>query len=56
MHEYCGRIIATRRSGGPTMREARADYMHTIAASVAPAAPNVGGGLIAWPVTRVIFL
>ncbi len=37
MHEYCGRIIATRRSGGPTIREAQADYRRTVAASVAPA-------------------
>jgi len=36
MHEYYMRVIATRRSGGPTMDEARAHYLHTIAASVAP--------------------
>ena len=37
LHEYYRRIIATGRSGGPTIREAQADYRRTVAASVPPA-------------------
>ena len=44
MHEYYGRIIAGRRSGGPTIREARADYARAIAASVGPAALSTSYG------------
>lgn len=34
MREYYRRIIATRRSGGPTIREARADYRRAMDAQL----------------------
>lgn len=37
MHEYYERIIASRRSGVPTISEARADYLRLIVVSVARA-------------------
>lgn len=34
MQDYYGRLLATQRSGGPTAREARTDYVRTIRQSL----------------------